>query len=90
LFSAEANSGNYAGVAKKRRGGRQPLFGERMELTNFRISKKLLDELEETRSALGKPTLVELVRQALGDYVERHRGVVSAVRKAREREGGQK
>jgi metal-responsive CopG/Arc/MetJ family transcriptional regulator len=61
-----------------------------MVLTNFRIPKKLLDELEETRSALGKPTLVELVRQALRDYVEGQRGVVSAVKKAREREGGQK
>ena len=58
-------------------------------LTNFRIPKKLLDELEETRSALGKPTLVELIRQALGDYVERHRGMVSAVRKVRERQGSQ-
>jgi hypothetical protein len=58
-----------------------------MTLVNFRVPKKLLDELEATRSALGKPTLVELVRQALGDYVERHRGVVVAVRKVREREG---
>jgi metal-responsive CopG/Arc/MetJ family transcriptional regulator len=59
-----------------------------MVLTNFRLPKKLVEELEETRSALGKPTIVELVRQALGDFVERHRGVVSAVRKARERQGG--
>jgi metal-responsive CopG/Arc/MetJ family transcriptional regulator len=77
-------------VAKKRRGGRQPLYGEKMVLTNFRLPQKLIDELEETRSALGKLTTVELIRQALGEYVERHRGVVSAVKKAREREGGQK
>jgi len=66
---------DYAAAARKRRGGRQPLYGEKIVLVNFTVPKKLRDELDETRSTLGKPTLVEFIRQALGDYVERHRGV---------------
>jgi predicted DNA-binding protein len=57
----------------------------RPKLTNFRLSERLLDDLEELRSALGRATLVEIVRDALEDYVTKHADVIKAVKKAREK-----
>jgi predicted DNA-binding protein len=80
---------DYAVVGRKRRGGRQPLYGEKMVLTNFRLPQPLLDQLDEVRSALGKATLVEVVREALQGYVEEKRPIVQAVTRAREKHRGE-
>jgi Arc/MetJ-type ribon-helix-helix transcriptional regulator len=60
-----------------------------MVLTNFRFPRSLLDELEEARFALRKPSLAELVREALRDYLERHDSAIRAVARAREKHLGQ-
>jgi predicted DNA-binding protein len=56
-----------------------------MVLTNFRLPQPLLDRLDEVRSALGKATLVEVVREALQAYVEEKQPIVQAVTRAREK-----
>jgi predicted DNA-binding protein len=60
-----------------------------MVLTNFRLPQPLLDQLHEVRSALGKATLVGVVREALGAYVEEKRPIVQAVTRAREKHRGE-
>jgi predicted DNA-binding protein len=59
--------------------------GEERVLTNFRLPKRLLDELDEVRSAQGKATLVEIVREALEGYVVKHQDLVRAVKREREK-----
>lgn len=68
--------------------GRPKMFGEDMRLTNFRFPKTLLDEMEEARFALEKASLAELVRDALRDYLTKHRPVIDAVRRAKAKHGG--
>jgi Arc/MetJ-type ribon-helix-helix transcriptional regulator len=63
------------------------MLGEPTKLTNFRFPQSFLDELDEARSALRKPSLAELVREALRDYLARHRSMIEAVKRARERYG---
>jgi predicted DNA-binding protein len=88
LYKTNQNS-DYPAVARKRRGGRQPLYGEKMVLTNFRLPEPLLDQLDEVRSALGKATLVEVVREALQAYVDEKQPIVQAVTRAREKHRGE-
>jgi metal-responsive CopG/Arc/MetJ family transcriptional regulator len=73
----------------KGRGGRPAVYGEPMVLTNFRLPEKLLEDLEEVRSGLGRPTLVEVVREALKEYVEAKQPLIRAVKKARGRHGAE-
>jgi hypothetical protein len=75
-------------VRGRKKGGRRPLYGENMVLTNFRLPKPLLDQLEDVRSALGKATLVEVVREALQAYVDEKQPTVQAVSRAREKHRG--
>ena len=60
-----------------------------MVLTNFRLPEPLLQQLDEVRSALGKGTLVEVVREALQAYVDEKESIVQAVARAREKHRGE-
>jgi metal-responsive CopG/Arc/MetJ family transcriptional regulator len=60
-----------------------------MVLTNFRLPQPLLDQLDEVRSALGKATLVEVVREALQEYIDEKQPIVKAVGRAREKHRGE-
>jgi metal-responsive CopG/Arc/MetJ family transcriptional regulator len=60
-----------------------------MVLTNFRLPQQLLDQLEDVRSALGKATTVEVVRDALQAYVDEKQQIVQAVKRARQKHGSE-
>jgi Arc/MetJ-type ribon-helix-helix transcriptional regulator len=57
-------------------------------LTNFRLSKSLLDELDVARHALAKQSVAHLVRDALRDYLDRHEAAIRRVREERDKRGG--
>jgi hypothetical protein len=62
-----------------------------MILTNFRLPKPLLRDLKALSFALSEPEapkpLAEVVRAALSEYVEKHRGLLESVSRAKRRHG---
>ena len=58
------------------------------KLTNFRFEPELLEELDAARYALGKPSLANLVRDALRCYLEEHADEIRAWRRMRSRHAG--
>jgi len=63
------------------------MYEEEMKLTNFRLPKSMLDELDDARHALAKQSVAHLVRDALREYLDRNQAVIEDVRKAREKHG---
>jgi len=45
-----------------------------MVLTNFRLPQEMVDELRELRWKLRKDNVVDVVREALEEFIEKHRG----------------
>lgn len=74
---------------RQKKGDSPPLSDTTMTLTNFRLPEPLLKQLEDVRSALGKATLVEVVRDALQAYVDEKQPIVQAVTRAREKHRGE-
>jgi Arc/MetJ-type ribon-helix-helix transcriptional regulator len=63
------------------------MFSEEMKLTNFRLPKSLLGELDDARHALAKQSVAHLVRDALREFLDRNRVVIQDVKRAREKHG---
>jgi metal-responsive CopG/Arc/MetJ family transcriptional regulator len=63
------------------------MFEEEMQLIHLRIPKSLVEEVTSAKHALEKSSVAELVRDALRDYLAAHRGVIEAVRRAKEKHG---
>jgi metal-responsive CopG/Arc/MetJ family transcriptional regulator len=63
------------------------MFQEGMQLIHLRIPKSLVDEVNSAKHALEKSSVADLVRDALRDYLDKHRGLIDAVRRAKERHG---
>lgn len=57
--------------------------GEDLKLTNFRFPQSLLEQIAEAQHALQKKSAADLVREAIGDYLEKHKATIKAVREAR-------
>jgi metal-responsive CopG/Arc/MetJ family transcriptional regulator len=72
---------------KRRRAGRPRMFQEDMQLIHLRIPKSLVDEVTSAKHALEKSSVAELVRDALRDYLDKHRTVIEAVRRAKDKHG---
>ena len=69
--------------------GRPKLYGdEEMVLTNFRFPRSLLDEIELARHALQKPSIAEVVREALRAYLEANESAIRDYKRLREKHGG--
>jgi metal-responsive CopG/Arc/MetJ family transcriptional regulator len=65
------------------------MYPEEMKLANFRLPMSLLERLPEAQHALGKPSVAELVRDALRTYLEENDPAIRAYRRLRERHGGE-
>ncbi len=56
------------------------------KLTNFRLEPELLAEIQEARHALAKPTLSDLVRDALRRYLDENSRAIRSYRRLRKRQ----
>jgi hypothetical protein len=72
-------------VRGRQKGRREPESAGAKVLTNFRLPERLLDDLEQVRSALGRATLVEIVREALEQYAAQHQELVRAIKRERQK-----
>jgi Arc/MetJ-type ribon-helix-helix transcriptional regulator len=73
---------------RKKATGRPKLYGdEEMVLTNFRFPRSLLDEIEFARHALQKPSIAEVVREALRTYLEANELAIRDYKRLREKHG---
>jgi metal-responsive CopG/Arc/MetJ family transcriptional regulator len=61
------------------------MYEEEMQLVHLRIPKSLATDLEDTQHALGRPSIAELVRDALRAYVEGNSAALKAYRRLKER-----
>jgi metal-responsive CopG/Arc/MetJ family transcriptional regulator len=65
------------------------MFEEEMQLIHLRIPKSLVEEVTSAKHALEKSSAADLIRDALRDYLDKHRGLIDAVRRAKERHGSE-
>jgi metal-responsive CopG/Arc/MetJ family transcriptional regulator len=72
---------------KRQRGkvGRPRMFEEEMQLIHLRVPRSLVEEVTTAQHALEKSSVAELVRDALRDYLDKHRTVIEAVRRVKEK-----
>jgi metal-responsive CopG/Arc/MetJ family transcriptional regulator len=63
------------------------MFEEGMQLIHLRVPKSMVEEVTAAQHALEKSSVAELVRDALRDYLDKHRTVIDAVRRAKEKHG---
>jgi Arc/MetJ-type ribon-helix-helix transcriptional regulator len=63
------------------------MFPDEMQLIHLRIPKSLVEEVTTARHALEKSSVADLVRDALREYLDKHHGVIDAVRRAKEKHG---
>jgi metal-responsive CopG/Arc/MetJ family transcriptional regulator len=61
------------------------MFEEEMQLIHLRVPRSLVEEVTKAQHALEKSSVAELIRDALRDYLDKHRLVVDAVRRAKEK-----
>ncbi len=57
-----------------------------LKLTNVRLNAELLQEMHEARHALAKPTISDLVRDALRQYLDANAKAIDSYRKLRKRQ----
>jgi metal-responsive CopG/Arc/MetJ family transcriptional regulator len=63
------------------------MFEEEIQLIHLRLPKSLVQEVRSAKHALEKSSIADLVRDALRAYLDKHRVMIEAVRRAKERHG---
>jgi len=57
-------------------------------LTNFRLSRSLLDDIEAAKHALGLASTAEVVRKALAAFLDANEAAIRDYKRLREKHGG--
>jgi hypothetical protein len=69
--------------------GRPRVYGdEEVVLTNFRLSRSLLDDIEAAKHALGLASTAEVVRKALAAFLDANEAAIRDYKRLREKHGG--
>jgi hypothetical protein len=69
--------------------GRPRVYGdEEVVLTNFRLSRSLLDDIEAAKHALGLASTAEVVRKALAAFLDANEAASRDYKRLREKHGG--
>ena len=63
------------------------MFDEPTQLLHLRFPRSMVDEMELARHALEKPSLVEMVRDAVRAYLDANESAIRAFKRLRERHG---
>jgi metal-responsive CopG/Arc/MetJ family transcriptional regulator len=72
---------------RRKKVGRPKLFQGDQQLLHIRLPTRLMEQIDEARDLLEKPSLAEVIREALREYV---RSREKELRKAREQRSMEK
>jgi hypothetical protein len=75
-------------MKRRRKIGRPKMF-ENAQLLHIRLPQGLLSDVEEATRLLAEPSVTQLIRRAVGEFLERHEGELRRRRKRDSEKRGQ-